>query len=427
MTDSKNHPFSAETIARFFVFPNRLSALQLILVIVALSFAVKISYVLVLGGGLNTIPSESTDSLYFDQLARALLSRGVYAVSPIAPTAEMPPGESVFLAMLYAIGDYSIPFAKLAHVGLLTAVPVLTFLTGKQLVSTEVGFWGGVLIAVDPAQAYLSDTFLSDPLFIFMMILGIYLLVRYRSHLMPWQVVGAGLCFALAGLTRNQGWLFVVALWLGSILTRGTLVSTRAATVLLVATLACIAPWTLRNYLVSGRLIPISSEGGLTLWASNNPEFEFRPPMPMSLPIYDHPTDLAQVEIDQFYYHQAIQWIAENPLQFILNGARKLYALFSFDPLSWRPEVSALYRLAGLFPYGLLLPFIVVGIVTHIHNLNWGVILWYLLFTIVVAILFYGDSRIRAPIQPYLYLFSVVGVQRAYGWFQERKIQQERA
>jgi len=107
---------------------------------------------------------------------------------------------------------------------------VLTFLTAEKLAGRNVGFWAGALIAVDPAQAYLSGTFLSEPLFIFLMVLGIYFLIRYRAKPSIRWLVGAGIVFGLAGLTRNEGWLFGIALWMGAVFTLGRILPARAAT-----------------------------------------------------------------------------------------------------------------------------------------------------------------------------------------------------
>lgn len=434
---------------------SHLSSEYAILIIVVFSLATKLLYIAVLGGGLNSFPTEGTDASFYDSVARNLLSLGVYGNAQGQPTTAMPPGQSFFLALLYLIGNNSIAFAKLAHVALLTLVAVLTYLTGRRLVST-LGFWAGTLAAVDPSLAYLSGTFLSDSLFIFLMVLGIYLLLRrqdgssskeietttprgneqdlmkvelirrgsrlhlgLRSKEDSVRFIAAGICFGLAGLTRNQGWLFSIGLWAGALVTLGRLLPVRVATIVLVATLATIAPWTWRNYLVTGQFIPVSSEGGLTLWASNNPGFVMRPPMPMSGGIYDAPAELSGPQVDAYYRQRAIQWITSHPLDFAVNGLRKVIVLYSFDPLSWRPEVAGLFRLAGLLPYGIMMPFIFLGLAVNVRNPPFKVILWYILFTTLVAILFYGDSRIRAPIQPYLYMFGILGVGAVVGWWRQ--------
>ena len=386
---------------------NRLPSSTAILTIVLLSLGVKLAYITLLGGGLAAFPREGSDVYFYDGAARALLQNGVYGVDPSQPTTEMPPGQPVFLAALYGLSGYSIAFAKLGHIALLTAVAVLTYLTGAKLFSPAVGFWGGVLIAIDPAQAYLAGTFLSEPLFIFLIVLGLYsLLLGTKKPASRWWLVGAGVCFGLAGLTRNQGWAFPVALMGGAAITFGRLIPVRVAALVLAVTAITIAPWTYRNYRLTGQIIPVSSEGGLTFWASNNPEFVYRPPMPMSLPVYAAPPGLSQTELNRYYWDRTWVWIASHPVDFVVNDLRKLVALYHFDPLSWRPEVSLLFRLAGLFPYGLMLPFIVLAAIEQIRNPRLWLIFAYILYSTLLAMLFYGDSRIRAPIQPYLYLFG---------------------
>ena len=384
-----------------------------ILTIVMLSCAVKLGYIAAFDGGLTKFPAEGTDSQFYDAAARVILKSGVYGLNPGRSTTVMPPGQSFFLATLYSISHGSIAFAKLAHVGVLTLVSVLVYFTGKTIVSASVGFWAAILTAVDPAQAYLSGTFLSEPLFIFFVILAIYFLVlKEPVEITTWHAIGAGFCFAIAGLTRNQGWLFSIFLMVGAIITKGRLISIRKAAIILIVTAVVIAPWSYRNYLVSGHFITVSSEGGLTLWACNNPEFNYRPPAPMSKPIYAAPPNLDEWELDHYYRQKAIEWIKQHPGTFLINGFKKLSVLFHWDPKSLRPEVSKVYRMIGLFPYGLMVPFIFFGLIANLNNQRFRIIYLYILFTIILTVLFCGDSRLRAPIQPYLYLFGVVGLHQ---------------
>ena len=386
--------------------------------IVILSLIVKLGYILALGGGLGTFPADGSDASFYDQVARELLSSGTFGIAPNQPIIGTPPGQAYFLAALYAVSDSSIIFAKLAHVGLLTLVAVLTFLTGQELAGRNVGFWAGALIAVDPAQAYLSGTFLSEPLFTFLMVLGIYFLIRYRPHPRVAWLIGAGVLFGLAGLTRNEGWLFSIALLFGSIVTRGWVLSARAAVVVALFTVAVILPWTYRNYLSTGKLVLVSSNGGLTLWSANNPEFQWRQPMPMSLPIYDIPAGLSETEIDSYFRQRAVEWIASHPVEFATNAVEKVIVLYSFDPLSRRSNQEMLYRLVGLVPYGILFPFVLLGLAINLNNKKLGILLGYILFMTLLAAIFFGDSRVRAPIQPYLYVYGVLGVQACGRWLQ---------
>ncbi|MBC8509830.1 MAG: glycosyltransferase family 39 protein [Chloroflexi bacterium] len=385
---------------------DRLTTTPAIVVIVLLSISVKLSYILILGGGLGTFPNEGSDVWFISRATQNILQHGVYGMEADQPTAGAPPGQAVFLAILFTISNNSLVFAKLAHLALLTLVAVLVYLMGRELFSPSVGFGAGVLIAIDPAYAYLSGTFLSEPLYICLMTLAFYSLIRHRSNKnLVWLMI-AGLCFGHAGLTRNEGWLFAIVLVFSAMITRGRVIAIRTSLVVLAVTVVVIAPWTYRNFRVTDKFVPVSLNGGLTLWSGNNPEFRYRQPMPMSLPIYATPPGLSGAEVDQYYRQKAIDWITDHPVRFAFNGLVKVAALYNFDPYSSRPEVSGIFRLAGLFPYGIMLPFIFLGLFEQLRNPDLWLILTYIIWTTLLAAVFFGDSRVRTPIQPYLYMLG---------------------
>ncbi|HUS15693.1 MAG TPA: glycosyltransferase family 39 protein [Chloroflexia bacterium] len=390
---------------------NRLPPLYAVLAISVVSGLVKLAYILVLGGGLSGFPTEGSDGSVFHVAAGNLLAHGVYGLDQAHPMVQPPPGEAAWLAGLYVISGHSLAVAKLAHVALLALTGVLTYFTGRLLFSAAAGLGAGLLLAIDPAQAYMAGTFLSEPLYIFLMTLGLYLVLRGRvpQQAVGWAV-GAGLCFGLAGLTRNQGITFAAVLFAAAVMSRGRVLPWRMAAVTLGVALLVIAPWTYRNYLVSGHFIPISTNGGLTLWSSNNPDFIWRQPMPMSLALYDAPSGMGSYELDQFFHDQATAWIAAHPLEFAVNGLRKVIMLFNFDPASVRPEMANLFRVAGLFPYGLMLPFILLGLGDALRRRELWLLGVYVVMTTALAFVFWGDSRVRAPIQPYLYLLGTAWI-----------------
>jgi hypothetical protein len=95
-----------------------------IALIVLASLAVKLAFILLVGGGLSEFPSEGTDNAFYYNTALNLLETGVYGNQPGVPTVGMPPGQPAFLALLYMVGGKSLVLAKLAQVLLLTAVAV---------------------------------------------------------------------------------------------------------------------------------------------------------------------------------------------------------------------------------------------------------------------------------------------------------------
>jgi hypothetical protein len=83
----------------------------------------------------------------------------------------------------------------------------------------------------------------------------------------------SGLFFGLAILTREVG-VFVAFAGAGLVVVRSTSDRRRAlflSSVVLLSAGVVVAPWSLRNYAVFGRVVPISTNGGINFYIGNNP------------------------------------------------------------------------------------------------------------------------------------------------------------
>ena len=90
----------------------------------------------------------------------------------------------------------------------------------------------------------------------------------------PWQGVGTGVLSAIAGLFQPV--LLGVYAICGAVLLAGALLKRQwkpAVNLILaaLAVVACLTPWTIRNYKVQGRLILVKSGMAKEFWMGNNP------------------------------------------------------------------------------------------------------------------------------------------------------------
>ncbi len=203
---------------KILVLPDRLSEWQAAGLLFILALLLRVAFILIFRGGFTTFPQEPDGSYYY-HTGLNLLDHGVLGLEASTPLLGQPPGQSFFLALALGMSGRSLAFSLFAQSLLSAATVVVAYFTGKRVFTPIVGFWAGFLLAIDPAQIYLSSTLLSEPLFIFLMCTGIYLLVIVQTtadklpapHRFPvWVPILAGVCFAGAGLTRNQGWPFVL-------------------------------------------------------------------------------------------------------------------------------------------------------------------------------------------------------------------------
>jgi hypothetical protein len=85
-------------------------------------------------------------------------------------------------------------------------------------------------------------------------------------------VVAAGVCFGTATLTREEGFLVAATCGLWWMVSTSTPAATARRTILLLAVaLAIVVPWSVRNYQLLGRVVPVSLSGWMGAMEGNLP------------------------------------------------------------------------------------------------------------------------------------------------------------
>jgi hypothetical protein len=179
-----------------------------------------------------------------------------------------PPGYSLYLAAVYETLGQSLFAAQFVQNGLTSLCCVLLLWIAGRLVSWPVGMAGGVLAAIEPHMGFASNLVLPDALSALPLLLALFVLTARPEARRHWAVS------LLAGAILGAGvWLrpnvVLVPPFLAVILVMGAEARRRAAAhaVVMVATAAAmVLPITLRNYVVFGEFVPVSLNGGLTVW-----------------------------------------------------------------------------------------------------------------------------------------------------------------
>lgn len=187
-----------------------------------------------------------------------------YRANPILPA---------YLAAVFHVFGESYPAARVgqAIMGALTCVLVAA--TGMRLLGVAVGTIAGLMLAVYLPHVYLSGVFYAECLFTLLIASTVYAAVRSidAPRPLPW-LVATGLSFALTTLSRPIFLAYLPFLVAAVVYaSRGALARKLVmATTLVVATVLGILPWSLRNYLVLGRPVLVSTGFGTKLWQGNN-------------------------------------------------------------------------------------------------------------------------------------------------------------
>jgi len=254
---------------------------------------------------------------------RRYVQEGSYG-GKISGYAYWPPGLSLFLAPLIAIAGPQPWVTVLGNLILSCLMVFLTYRLAQASAGETAGKMASFLIAVWPNHI-MSVGLASKEQLLLALMTGILLLVL-RSTLaqsnrsVAQYAFGAGLLLGAATLTQPAFMLFPSLLVLLDLLRAVNLkILFLRLFCLYAGMILVVAPWTLRNYEVFGKFIPVSTNGGDVFYRSNNPlatgGYIDRGEVDLS--------QLGELEANQMGYKLGKEWILANPGQFLKLAIKK--------------------------------------------------------------------------------------------------------
>jgi 4-amino-4-deoxy-L-arabinose transferase-like glycosyltransferase len=180
-----------------------------------------------------------------------------------------PPGYPFFLAALMRLCGESISCVLLAQVLLGVLTVHLVYRTALRVAGPWPALAAAAYMALQPDLANHTSKVLSETLFIFLIALAVFLMVRgcVGASRRSWHALGSGLCLGAAALARGSLLPLLPLLVLGAVWfwRTGSRLGPQLAAVSLGMVL-CLAPWTIRNYALFGKITPVSSNGGMNFY-----------------------------------------------------------------------------------------------------------------------------------------------------------------
>jgi len=204
------------------------------------------------------------------------------------------------------------------------------------------------------------------------------------------------------------------------------------------ATIA-IAPFTARNFIMSGDLVILCDTGGVNLYLSHHPDAaaSFRTTDLRFADVRDQPTASKRIaeqaegrplsfgEVSSHFTGRAIDFVLQNPLDELRLIGKRLLAVFDsheygivYPP---EPERHLSWVSSALFlPFGILAALAVAGAVLSIGRSpthpGRSFAALFLLAQIATVLLFFQYSRFRVPSIPAVASFVAVAIALAPGW-----------
>ncbi len=369
----------------------------------ALGIVLALAFVLRLGFGISRSGMEaSADEAHWMRLAQHFVNLG-----PLHPDigTYRPPLYALFLALVFNVVGTDVEVVKVLQGVLSTATCGLLFLIGRQVDGERVGLIAAVVGAVYPLFVFFAGVLMVETLLILLSVLSLYLTLRLQNEpsirgagtlgvslglgalckpvMLAWAVLLAGgLLVSVGGTTPNGGSRWATA---------------RHVMAMIAALCLVIVPWTMRNYAVTGYLVPISSNAGMNLLVGHEPE---------ARGVYRDGADYIgqlhrmtgkqpdAVSRERAALREVISRMASAPVRALELGLRKLV-------LFWSPIVSGESPLRNLVAVLSYLPVVGLGAwgtwQLRGHPIAWPVAALSLSLSIVHA-LFFAHTRFRLPV-----------------------------
>lgn len=284
---------------------SRYSVIRFALALYLLALLPRIVFVLLAGRA-----DLSLDEIEYHLLATNLAKGNGFRWFFDLKSSFRPPGYPFCLAALYYFTGPNYFLARLVQTFLVATTGVLTWGLGRQLMTESAARLAGIIIALYPPLIFYTVALMGENLFIPLLLLGLYCLVRPSSSPIPHSQfilhpLLSALSFGLAILIRPEltyllpfvlAWLYLV--------TRRRQTATRTdtdehgrkrghgatasssgveprasssqphfalrTTLFLVLLALIITPWVIRNYHVTGRFVYLDTRTGYNLYLGYN-------------------------------------------------------------------------------------------------------------------------------------------------------------
>jgi 4-amino-4-deoxy-L-arabinose transferase-like glycosyltransferase len=399
--------------------------------LVLIAFGLRLGAVLVLRDvHVGPTPHLGADPMEYDELARHLVHGEGYVLSG-RPTTWRAPGLPFFLAAVYVVTGISPLAAYLSFCLLGAGSCVLSYLLAREFLTETWARATGVLAAVYLPNIYQATVFEAENVFVPVLGVGVWLIVRYLKNERIWLLAAGGAVLGYSALTRGNALLFLPVLLAVVIGSQWVQRKWRPAApvVFAVAFLAVIAPWTARNWRIyHGRLVLITTVGGSTFYGGNNSRV-LNEPKYLGYWTLDQLPGIARIvavrdDVDQERMNWAYgtQWVRDH-----LAAMPRLW-LFKIVRL-WLPDLASenkrytFLQLVGYTPF--LVLFIVGAARSRRSRLYWTapwmVLHGVILAALAVAIIFFGCPRYRDSNFPVLMVYAGSGLEWIWSWVHSRR------
>ncbi len=355
-----------------------------------------------------------SDSAFYIKLADRLFSTGSYTSDYGFKTAFWPVGLPAFLTFLHLITNHYILAAKLINIVIFISLVFITY----KLFYEHLNPIGRVIyllsFAFFPNNLFSVNVILTEFPFTLLIWIIIYLVIKFPLK----KAIIVGILLAISSYIRPIGLLLPLVIIFYYTKFYGLKKSLKYLSVILIVFLISLAPWTVRNYQLFGKLVPVATNGGFNFLmgnhANSNGDINFNFNYDISNP--------SEPEESLIAYMKGFESTVNNYIQAVFRLPKKIF--FSYfrgdSSITWSLKKTkySIYPIfasyAFFFTNYLFYLVIVLSIISFYTlfrrdrtQLRFIMNSVYILF-ILMIIIYVGNERYLIPILPiHFYYFSV--------------------
>lgn len=252
--------------------------LRPLVAVAAAGLLVRVVYTLTLG---QDVPLGVSDATFYHFAGNRLADGDgfvdpwkAFATGSVEPTAHHPPGWPAVLALVSLLGGTSQLAHRLAGCVIGSAAVLLAGLVGRRLAGPRAGLVAAVIVALHPTLVAADGSLMAETL-AGAGVLSVLLAVLRLRDAPGWRwALAAGVTIGAAALVRAEALLYLPLLvaplaWRRGAALRSSREGARLAALAALGAAVVIGPWTARNAVQVGGLIPISINDSTVIAGAN--------------------------------------------------------------------------------------------------------------------------------------------------------------
>ncbi|MGQ9707117.1 MAG: tetratricopeptide repeat protein [bacterium] len=412
----------------------------LITISILFIIALSMNIIFIFSIGLKSpllLPINPDSKMYYDlasQISNGNLTTGKpFFVAPLYP---------YFVGLIFYLFGKSVPLMITIQIIMGSFIPVIIYLTSRNLFNNIAGIISGLLSALYFPLIIYNSQLLSVTLEVFLISISLFLITRKDTSF--YSVLFAGLIAGITALARPNIAIIPLFVIIAFFILRKSIGTKKVniySVLFTVTVIIAILPATIHNIVVSGDLIPITTHGGVNFYIGNNPSatgaFHAPPGFPASpLEVVDSTsTSLAEEEVGKklspkevsdFYFKKGFDYIKNNPKEALILNLKKLLLITNHYELSlninlYFYRIHSILRFLPLITYGIIFPIGIIGLIIGLRENRRSVILVaYFLTCFLTLIPFIINDKYRIIFTVPLFVSSGIIIYKIYNYFKLR-------